>query len=72
MIISVSEEENQEKKACSKITGDTVSLKGQCHKIFCFLCFLSISFPPSPQSIPLGPFRFEFFRKYSEIFAAQG
>ncbi len=34
----------------------THSLKGQCHKIFCFLFFSWINFP-QPQSIPLGPFR---------------
>ncbi len=31
-------------------------LKGQCHEIFRFWFFSSISFP-QPQSIPLGPFR---------------
>jgi hypothetical protein len=30
-------------------------LKGQCHEIFCFWFFSSVS--PQPQSIPLGPFR---------------
>ncbi len=40
-----------------------LSLKGQCHKIFNF-------FPLSPCVYYYG--RFEFFRKFAEIFAAQG
>ena len=46
-----------------------VSLKGQCHEIFDFWFFSWISFPKH-LSIPLRPFRF--FRKFAEIFAAQG
>ncbi len=45
-------------------------IKGQCQEIFDFM-FFHVScfhqFPPKPQSIPLGQ-----FRKFSEIFAAQG
>jgi hypothetical protein len=37
-----------------------LSLKGQCHEIFCL---------PKPLSIPLGPFRI--FWKIAEIFIAQ-
>jgi hypothetical protein len=33
-----------------------VPLKGQCHEIFCFWFFSSIS-SPQPQIIPLGPFQ---------------
>ncbi len=44
-----------------------VLLKGECHEIFCFLFFSWISFPPAPDY-----HRFEFFRKFAEIFASQG
>jgi hypothetical protein len=45
------------------------ALKGQRHEIFGFwFCHESVS--PKPLSIPLGPFRI--FRKFAEIFAAQG
>ncbi len=46
-----------------------MSLKGQCHEIFCFWFFSWISFPP-PKVFHLD--RFEFFRKFAEIFASQG
>ncbi len=39
-------------------------LKGQCLEIFCFWFFSWVSFPPAPQSIPIGLF--------AEIFASQG
>jgi hypothetical protein len=42
---------------------------GQCHEIFDFWYFHE-SVSPKPLSIPLG--RFELFRKFAEIFAAQG
>jgi hypothetical protein len=42
---------------------------GQCHEIFDFW-FFSELVSPKPLSIPLGPFRI--FRKFAEIFAAQG
>ncbi len=45
-------------------------LNGQCHDIFCFWFFSSISFPPASKHPNLD--RFEFFRKFVEIFAAQG
>ncbi len=44
-------------------------IKGQCHEIFCFW-FFHESVSPKPLSIPFGPF--QFFRKFVEIFAAQG
>ncbi len=44
-------------------------LKGQCHEIFAS-GFFHESVSPKPLSIPLGPFRI--FRKFAEIFAAQG
>jgi hypothetical protein len=34
-----------------------VSLKGQCHEVFCFWFFCYESVTPQPQSIPLGPFQ---------------
>jgi hypothetical protein len=42
-------------------------LKGQCHKIFLLLVLFMNQFPPSPRV-----FRLKFFRKFAEIFAAQG
>jgi hypothetical protein len=44
-------------------------LKGQCHEIFYFW-FFQESISHKPLSIPLGPF--QIFRKFMEIFAAQG
>ncbi len=44
-------------------------LKGHCHEIFCFLFFMN-QFPPSPRLSHQD--RFEFFRKFAEIFARQG
>ncbi len=44
-------------------------LKGQCHEIFDFWFFYD-SVSPQPQNIPME--RFEFFRKFAEIFASQG
>ncbi len=46
------------------------NLKGQCHEIFCFWFFFINQFPPSPRVSHLD--RFEFFRKFAEIFADQG
>ncbi len=46
-----------------------IVLKWQCHKIFDFRFSSWISFPQASE-YPRG--RFEFFRKLSEIFAAQG
>ncbi len=45
-----------------------VSLKGQCHEIFCFWFFQESVSPPA-QSISLGPFQFfcENFRRYSQV-----
>jgi hypothetical protein len=45
-------------------------LKGQCHEIFRFWFFSSISFPPAPE-YPIRTVS-NFFRKFAEIFAAQG
>jgi hypothetical protein len=45
-------------------------LKGQCHEIFFFWFFFINQFPPSPRVFHLD--RFEFFRKFAEIFASQG
>ncbi len=45
-------------------------LKGQCHEIFCFWFPFMNQFPLSPWVYYSG--RFEFFRKFSEIFADQG
>jgi len=47
-----------------------ITLKGQCHEIFCFWFFLWISFPPAPE-YPIKTI-FKFFPKVAEIFAAQG
>jgi hypothetical protein len=44
-------------------------LKGQCHEIFVFW-FFHESVSPSPKLYRKG--RFKFFRKFMEIFAAQG
>ena len=44
-------------------------LKGQCHEIFCFW-FFHESVSPHPRVFHLD--RFEFFRKFAEIFASQG
>jgi hypothetical protein len=46
-----------------------VPLKGQCHKIFDLRLFHE-SVSPKPLSIPLRTLRI--FRKFAEIFAAQG
>ncbi len=46
------------------------TLKGQCHEIFTFWFFSWISFPKH-LSIPLRAIS-KFFRKFTEIFAAQG
>ncbi len=58
-------------------TGGTVetpfeypNIKGTVSRDFLLLVFFHQSLSPQPQSIPLGPFRF--FRKFAEIFAAQG
>jgi hypothetical protein len=50
-------------------TFKSIALKGQCHEIFSS-GFFHESVSPQPQSIPLD--RFEFFRKFAEIFASQG
>ncbi len=44
------------------------SLKGQCHEIFCFWFFSSISFPPAPE-YPIWTVSnfFENSRRYSQI-----
>ncbi len=46
------------------------TLKGQCHEIFDFWFFFMNQFPPIPWVYHEG--RFEFFRKFAEIFAAKG
>ncbi len=43
------------------------NLKGQCHKIFCFWMG---QYPPSPRVSHKG--RFEFVRKFSDIFTSHG
>ncbi len=48
------------------------ALKGQCHEIFCFWFLSWISFPPPPSPRVFHKDRFDFFRKFAEIFAAQG
>jgi hypothetical protein len=48
----------------------TISLKGQCHEIFCFWFLFMNQFPPSSRVFHLD--HFEFFQKFSEIFASQG
>ncbi len=55
--------------ACVLISCHWCLLKGQCHEIFCFWFFSWISFP-RPRVLHLD--RFEFFKKFSEIFASQG
>ncbi len=45
-------------------------LKGQCHEIFCFWFFSWISFPQAPEYTLRAVSNF--FRKFTEIFAAQG
>ncbi len=48
----------------------TLTLKGQCHEIFCLILVFSMNqFPPHPRVFHLD--RFEFFRKFAEIFASQ-
>ena len=43
-------------------------LKGQCHEIFCFWFFSSISFPPSPEyPIRTVSIFFENSRRYSQL-----
>jgi hypothetical protein len=44
------------RKRFTNIQSRNISLKGQCHEIFCFWFSLWISFP-QPRSIPLGPFQ---------------
>ncbi len=46
------------------------SLKGQCHEIFRFRFFSSISFPPAPE-YPIRTVS-KFFEKFAEIFPGQG
>ncbi len=46
-------------------------LKGQCHEIFDFW-FFHESLSPKPLSTVYHKGRFEFFRKFAEIFTAQG
>jgi hypothetical protein len=46
------------------------SLKGQCHEIFDFRFFTWISFPPASDDTIKAVSNF--FRKFAEIFAAQG
>ena len=58
------------KKTRSKKSRDTVLVKGQCHEIFRFWFFSSISFPPAPE-YPIRTVS-NFFRKFVEIFASQG
>ncbi len=48
------------------VRGFTINLKGQCHEIFYFWFFSWISFHQALEG------RFEFFRKFAEIFAAKG
>jgi hypothetical protein len=45
-------------------------MKGTVSRDFLLLIFFMNQFSPQPQSIPLGPF--QVFRKFAEIFAAQG
>ncbi len=47
------------------------NLKGQCHEIFCFWFFSSIRPPPPAPEYPIRTIS-NFFRKFAEIFAAQG
>ncbi len=46
-----------------------IGLNGQCHEIFDFRFFYELV-SPKTLSVLLGPFRF--FRKFLEVFAAQG
>jgi hypothetical protein len=48
-----------------------MSLKGQCHEIFCF-CFFHESVSPQPQSIPFRPFRIFSKIRGDTVFASQG
>ncbi len=45
-----------------------MQLKGQCHEIFCFWFFSSISFPPTPEN-PIWTVSnfFEISRRYSQL-----
>jgi hypothetical protein len=45
-------------------------LKGTVSRDFLLLVFFMIQFPPSPRVFHLD--RFEFFRKFADIFASQG
>jgi hypothetical protein len=47
-----------------------LALKGQCTRDFRLLVFFMNQFPPSILVYQYG--LFEFFRKFAEIFAAQG
>ncbi len=47
-----------------------IVLKGQCHEIFCFWFFSWISFPQASDYTIRAVSNF--FRKFAEIFAAQG
>ena len=47
-----------------------VPLKGTVSRDFLLLSFFMNQFPPSPRVFHLD--RFEFFRKFAEIFASQG
>ncbi len=50
----------------SRDSGIRFCVKGTVSRDF----FLLVS--PQPQSIPLGPFYFEFVRKFAEVFAIKG
>jgi hypothetical protein len=55
---------------CEMQTMKTASFKGTVSRDFLLLVFFMNQFPPSPRVFHLD--RFEFFRKFAEIFASQG
>ena len=50
--------------------GHSWALKGTVSRDFLLLVFFMNQFPPRPRVLHLD--RFEFFRKFAEIFASQG
>ncbi len=61
----------EEYKTCNRnVQQRRGTLKGQCHEIFCFWFFHESVSPPSPRVSHQD--RFEFFRKFAEIFASDG
>ncbi len=55
---------------CCRIVASRAVLKETVSRDFLLLVFFMYKFPPSPRVFHLD--RFEFFRKFTEIFASQG